>query len=150
VLVGDCGISRLYKDGIGAAYRTAKACAVTAIFHGVSKGDFQKYYWPLCKFMELDNNIGKVMFKSGIFFRKLGFLRQAMIQTVFKEQKSKNKHRTMSTLLWNMFTGSASYRDIVLCSLNPAFIFSFSVEILKAIFGLRRESYPAGKAANLK
>jgi len=150
VLVGDCGVSRLYKDGIGAAYRTAKACAVTAIFHGVSKRDFQKYYWPVCKFMEMDNNIGKIMFKSGVFFRKMSFLRQAMIQTVFKEQKSNNKHRTMSTLLWNMFTGSAPYRDIVLCSLKPAFIFSFSVEILKAIFGLRRESYLSSKVTNLK
>ena len=32
VFIGDCGVSRLYKDGIGAAYRTAKAAAVTAVF----------------------------------------------------------------------------------------------------------------------
>ena len=32
IFVGDCGMTRLYKDGIGAAYRTAKAAASTAIF----------------------------------------------------------------------------------------------------------------------
>ena len=36
VMVGDCGSTRLFKDGIGAAYRTAKAAAVTALFAGVS------------------------------------------------------------------------------------------------------------------
>ena len=40
VLIGDCGATRLYKDGIGAAYRTAKASAATAIFSGVSEEDF--------------------------------------------------------------------------------------------------------------
>jgi len=34
VLVGDSGVSRLYKDGIGGAYRTAKAAARTAVFEG--------------------------------------------------------------------------------------------------------------------
>ena len=36
VFIGDCGVTRLYKDGIGAAYQTAKAAASTAIFQGVS------------------------------------------------------------------------------------------------------------------
>ena len=35
VLIGDCGATRLYKDGIGAAYRTAKASAATAICNRV-------------------------------------------------------------------------------------------------------------------
>src|SRR5512134_2003620 len=35
VFVGDCGENRLYKDGIGGAYRTAKAAAKTAMIHGV-------------------------------------------------------------------------------------------------------------------
>ncbi|MBP2689810.1 MAG: hypothetical protein H6Q83_1997, partial [Deltaproteobacteria bacterium] len=37
VLVGDSGVSRLYKDGIGGAYRTAKAAARTAVFEGVAE-----------------------------------------------------------------------------------------------------------------
>src|SRR3970040_343946 len=44
VFIGDCGVTRLYKDGIGAAYRTAKAAATTAIFPGISAGDFWRPY----------------------------------------------------------------------------------------------------------
>ena len=41
VFIGDSGSTRLFKDGIGAAYRTSKAAAKTAIFHGVSAEDFE-------------------------------------------------------------------------------------------------------------
>jgi len=35
-------MSRLNKDGIGSAYRTAKAAAATAVFSGISANDFRK------------------------------------------------------------------------------------------------------------
>ena len=49
VFIGDCGESRLYKDGIGGAYRTAKAAAKTAVFEGVSAEDFRRHYLPVCR-----------------------------------------------------------------------------------------------------
>ena len=54
-MIGDCGVTRLNKDGIGAAYRTAKAAARTAIFEGVSAEDFRKHYWPVCQAISGDN-----------------------------------------------------------------------------------------------
>ena len=51
VFLGDCGVTRLNKDGIGGAYRAAKAVARTAIFHGVSAADFERYYGPTCRQM---------------------------------------------------------------------------------------------------
>jgi len=62
VLVGDCGATRLYKDGIGAAYRTAKAAARTAVFNGVSARDFQKHYWPVYRSIAADNRFGGLIF----------------------------------------------------------------------------------------
>ena len=62
VMVGDCGQTRLYKDGIGAAYRTAKAAATTAIFHGIAAGDFAQHFGPVCRALATDNTIGKVIF----------------------------------------------------------------------------------------
>ena len=41
VMIGDSGSTRLFKDGIGAAYRTAKAAAKTAVFHGVGAENFR-------------------------------------------------------------------------------------------------------------
>ena len=42
VLIGDAGTTRLYKDGIGAANRTARAAAETAIIYGISIEDFER------------------------------------------------------------------------------------------------------------
>ena len=62
VFIGDCGVTRLYKDGIGAAYRTAKAAARTALFEGVSEQAFERRYLPVCRSIAKDNRIGEVAF----------------------------------------------------------------------------------------
>ena len=62
VFIGDSGVTRLYKDGIGAAYRTAKAAASTAIFQRISTDDFRQNYMPACKTINSDNAIGKLSF----------------------------------------------------------------------------------------
>ena len=43
VLLGDCATSKLYKNGIGAAYLTAKAAASTAVFRGISRYFFRGF-----------------------------------------------------------------------------------------------------------
>ena len=42
VLIGDSSSSKLYKNGIGAAYITGRAAAKAAIFQGISKKSFEK------------------------------------------------------------------------------------------------------------
>lgn len=133
VLVGDCGTSRLYKDGIGSAYRAAKACAITAVFHGVAKSDFEKFYLSACKRIERDNGIGKAMFMGVGLFRKLEFFRDAVLQLTRREQNSGTKHPTMSTTLWDMFTGSSPYRDIFLNCMKVRFLASLTWECAKAV-----------------
>ena len=76
VLVGDCSSSKLYKNGIGAAYITGKAAARTAIFEGISSADFRKYYLPVCKGLNRDNTIGKFIFLQQLF-RNLLSLKEA-------------------------------------------------------------------------
>jgi flavin-dependent dehydrogenase len=125
VFIGDTGTTRLYKDGIGAAYITAKAAATTAIFQGASAQDFKKYYWPVCKRIKLDNFIGKAIFGFTHSVQKLKFTRQGILRMVLAEQQKKGKKRTMSMVLWDMFTGSAPYRDIFFRTLNPAFLSRF-------------------------
>ena len=128
VLIGDCGTSRLYKDGIGAAYRAAKACAITAVFQGVGHTDFERFYWPACQRIERDNGIGKAMFFSVKLFQRLAFLRSAVLKMTRHEQTSKRRHPAMSSILWDMFTGSSPYRDIFLRSLKVDFIMPFTWE----------------------
>jgi flavin-dependent dehydrogenase len=121
VFIGDTGTTRLYKDGIGAAYRTAKAAATTAVFQGVSAQDFQQYYWPACQTIDIDNKIGKVIFLVTRLIQKQRFARRAILRMTSDEQQKEGAQRRMSTVLWDMFTGSAPYRDIFVRTLHPAF-----------------------------
>lgn len=121
VFLGDSGISRLYKDGIGAAYRAAKYAASTAILQGISKGDFDRNYWRSCRRMEVDNSIGKVIFSGVRFVKPRGFIIAAMLRMIAGELPKSNAERRLSNILWDMFTGSAPYADIMQRAVNPAF-----------------------------
>jgi len=122
VFVGDSGVTRLYKDGIGAAYKTAKACATTAVFEGVSAADFEKYYWPTCRSILQDNAIGKLTFLATRVFQKLPFTRRALLSMTVKEQQSPKRNKDMSQVLWDLFTGSAAYKEIFVRTLHPRFL----------------------------
>jgi flavin-dependent dehydrogenase len=121
VFIGDAGVTRLYKDGIGAAFRTAKAAASTAVFQGVSEEAFQKHYWPACRSIDRDNAIGKIIFAFTTLFKHSRISRRAIYRMTGQEQK-RDRGRHMSSVLWNMFTGSAPYREIFLRTLHPGFI----------------------------
>jgi flavin-dependent dehydrogenase len=122
VLIGDSGVTRLYKDGIGAAYRTAKSAASAAVFEGISADAFRKHYGPACTALARDNAIGKLMFAGTTVFKLSRISRRAMLRMTRKEQGKPQGSRHMSSMLWNMFTGSAPYREILIGALHPAFI----------------------------
>lgn len=123
VFIGDSGISRLYKDGIGAAYRTAKMAAGTAIFQGISASAFKNYYLPFCKKMERDNQIGKFLFKVAGLIQKAKIGQQVILKMITNEQEGTiTKERRLSAMLWDMLTGGAPYLEVLLCTLHPVFL----------------------------
>jgi flavin-dependent dehydrogenase len=122
VMIGDSGVTRLYKDGIGAAFRTAKAAAVTAVLHGVSADDFRRQYAPVCRSIAVDNRYGKFLFTVTWLFRKSRFLRRGVLRMTATEQASENGNRPMSGVLWNLFTGSAPYKEVFKEAIRPSFI----------------------------
>ena len=124
VMIGDSGATRLFKDGIGAAYRTAKAAAKTAVFHGVSAADFKTYYAPLCRTISNDNQFGKVVFGFGSLVQKSRFARRGVLQMTANEQKKPDATKHMSGVLWDLFSGSAPYTDVFLRTLHPAYLAS--------------------------
>ena len=135
VLVGDSGVTRLYKDGIGAAFRTGKAAATSAVFHGVSREDFEKHYWPACKAIVNDNRIGKVMFATNTVMKNSRLTRRAMLRMARREQHKQGASPHMSSLLWNMFTGSAPYLEMFRGTFHPGFIYNL---LLNAVMSIRR------------
>lgn len=124
VAIGDTATSKLYKNGIGAAYITAKAAATTSLFNGVSAKDFKKYYLPVCNSLNFDNSIGKIVFLVTKMIKTNSLLKRGVVKTVLGEQNKAGEKRNMSTVLWDTFTGSAPYKEIFLRSLKPSFLFS--------------------------
>jgi flavin-dependent dehydrogenase len=124
VFIGDSASTRLFKDGIGSAYRTAKAAAAAAIQHGVSAEDFRRHYLPACQAIEHDNQVGRLIFGVVSQLRQRRFARTAILQAILDEQGQPGPLRPMSAVQWDMYTGSGSYRQILLRMLDPAFVWS--------------------------
>ncbi|MFC1734257.1 NAD(P)/FAD-dependent oxidoreductase [candidate division KSB1 bacterium] len=131
VLVGDCSSSKLFKNGIGAAYTTGKSAAKTVIFNGISKRDFQKNYRPICRELNRDNKMGKFIFAVTTIIQKSSSIKRGMLSLVIKEQYKVRHRRYLSAVLWDTFTGSAPYRDIFRRFLNPILLTALIWHILK-------------------
>jgi len=142
VLIGDSGVSRLYKDGIGGAYRTAKAAAKTAVFEGVSEEDFRKHYLPTCVSLNRDNTVGKIIFGITGLIQMTRTLRKGLLRMTAMEQETVGSPQRMSGVLWDTFTGSAPYADVFRRSLHPMFLGRLLWDTGKAIF----PALPAGWA----
>ncbi|HEU4949486.1 MAG TPA: cyclic nucleotide-binding domain-containing protein, partial [Candidatus Deferrimicrobiaceae bacterium] len=155
VLIGDSGVSRLYKDGIGGAYRTAKAAARTAVFEGVAEEDFRKHYHPVCRSLSIDNGIGKVVFGITGLIQKMTVLRKGLLRMTTAEQESRQWNPRMSDVLWDTFTGSAPYRDVFRRSVHPVFLGRFFYETFMGMLPAGREGrkkegkVPFGKMGEL-
>lgn len=122
VFVGDSGVTRLYKDGIGAAYKTAKAAALTSVFEGISSEDFRRHYWPVCKRISMDNRFGRLIFGVTRQIRRSRYARKVVLRTVEQEQRGDEIWKPLSVILWDTFTGSAPYRSVLMHGLQPKFL----------------------------
>jgi flavin-dependent dehydrogenase len=126
VFVGDCATTKLYKDGVGSAYRTAKAAAFTAVFKGISAREFQRHYLPACRTIQADNRIGRLVFAITRQIRMRKYARRSVWKMVTEEQHKEGARRHMSLALWDIFTGSASYRSVLWRTLHPVFLGRFA------------------------
>ncbi|MEO5362685.1 MAG: hypothetical protein H7838_03560 [Magnetococcus sp. DMHC-8] len=131
VMVGDTCVSRLYKDGIGAAFQMAKRCALTALLHGIARQDFQRHYWPGRRTMLWDNRLGHLLFAMDSLFRYIPPLRRGLMAVLQQEQWQDGQPRPLSTAFWNTFTGSASYTRIARDMFHPALLWRLLRETVK-------------------
>ncbi len=137
VMCGDAGSTRLFKDGLGAAYLMGKAVAKTIVFQGVSASHFQDDYFPVYKSIITDNMYGRFLFMVTDVFRKNKVLTEGMLGVVRKEQNGSGP-RILSTILWNMFTGNERYKKVFPKSLNPRMHANLFAELGKTL--TRRKS----------
>ncbi len=126
VLIGDSASSKLFKNGIGAAFITGKAAASTAIMEGISEAHFATYYAPVCRDLDLDNQVGKLIFWVTRLIQKSPVLKRGLLDLVGREQDGGNSSLRMSSALWDTFTGSAGYRNILKRFLHPALLYGLT------------------------
>ena len=142
VMVGDACVSRLYKDGIGAAYRMAKRCALTALSQGVAERDFKCYYWPSCRSMTWDNRLGHGLFAMDGLFRHMPLFRRGLMAVLKNEACLPDSYCPLRSAFWNTFTGSASYLQIAKDMFHPVVMFKL---LLATGRQLLKNRLPKGK-----
>jgi len=130
VFIGDAGVSRLFKDGIGSAFRAAKSAATTAVLNGISAKDFERHYAPVCQRTEMDNLFGRIIFLVTLLIQRIPVFRKAVLRMASREQQL-NAEPCMGSVLWDTFTGSATYEDIFSRALRPSFLWDLAVSFFK-------------------
>ena len=132
LILGDCGVARLYKDGIGSAYRTAKVAAAAAAFHGISAESFARHFRPAVESIESDNRLGRIAFGVTGQIQAHRFARRGLLRMTAAEQQQSARTRRMSQVLWDVFTGSAPYRSVLMRTLHPTFLWRLLVSLISA------------------
>ncbi|HUU51906.1 MAG TPA: hypothetical protein VMW92_02665 [Candidatus Heimdallarchaeota archaeon] len=118
VMIGDASFSRHYKNGIESAFLTARLAAETAIFYGLSVSSFKKHYFKQAKKLIIrDNTYGRLLFFINDFISSVPILMQSHL-SLAKKQNQTGPPQKIRLILWNMFTGNISYRDIFKTSLD--------------------------------
>jgi len=119
VAVGDAAVTRLYKDGIGSAFVTAKAAMEAAVDHGIGTDDFRRSYAPVCRRIARDNLYGKWLFR---LWSKALITPRALRawKTILREEaRGTEPQRTQMRILWGMFTGDEPYQALLRLALSP-------------------------------
>ncbi len=147
VLIGDSASSKLYKNGIGAAFVTGKAAASTAVFEGISEAHFEKYYAPVCKGLDRDNKAGKFIFWVTRLIQKSPVLKRGVLEQVRREQGKPGSSQDLSAALWDTFTGSAGYVDILKRFLRPTLLAGLISSLLSSNIWSRNQYHHAKQEA---
>jgi hypothetical protein len=95
---------------------------MTCALHGISKADFERHYLPACRLLTRDNAIGQFVFRVSHLLQRLRFARRGVLRMVLEEQANPGLPPRMSGVLWDVFSGSASYTDVLLRTIRPVFV----------------------------
>ncbi len=132
LIIGDAGYSRYYKNGLESAFSSAQIAARAAFESGISKESFEKYYYPLCKKMFIDENLyGRMLFKLNHIISSHEILSTAHMDIARKDERKGHQH--LDDIQWNMFTGHESYKDIFWDFFEPRLQLELAVEVMKEI-----------------
>ena len=129
VIVGDACWSRYLKDGITSAFYTSKLGVDCALKHGISQEVFKNIYYKNIIQMDKDNFAGKLLFKIHNKSKRSNAVRNALSSMILDSSRKTIQEDTRY-ILWGLFTGDYSYREIMKKILEISFISNFIKNII--------------------
>ncbi len=125
-IIGDAAGTRLYKDGLYAAYITAKALAETILSEGIDRRTLAKEYGIALKWLAEENRYGRLVFRWIRLTFSTALLSRIVYQTFATEMKLREEsQRPLGRILYKVACGTADYREI--------FKGMFSLSVLRSI-----------------
>ncbi len=119
VAVGDAAVSRLYKDGIGSAFYTARAAMHSALTYGIDRRQLQQHYTPYCRRIMWDNLCGRILFATWHVMLNIPSLMHIWYRTLQSEARLPRQMRIHERILWGMFTGDEPYHILLRLACSP-------------------------------
>ncbi len=122
LVIGDAAVSRYYKNGIESALRSAELAARMLIEHGPERGGMLERHYSrrVKKMFGLDNLLGQLLFALHDRFYKLRPVAAGCLAIARGDYGITGHSRgKLRWIMWNMFTGDASYGRIFLNCLDP-------------------------------
>ncbi len=131
VIIGDASFSRHYKNGIESAFFTAKLAAEAAFLYGIDGESFLFHYYKRAKKRLIrDNAYGRFIFFLNDFISSSNLFSQVHLDLA---QKKNKQGGILRSILWNLFTGNMSYKQIFMSLLNlklQILIFLHTIKII--------------------
>ena len=85
-------------------------------------------------------SFGKLLFAVAGLIQKARFARRGVLRMTNEEQRNPGKPKRMSGVLWDLFSGSARYREVFMRPLHPAYIKDLVWNLVAGNFGRPRPS----------
>jgi len=132
VAIGDASATRLYKNGIGSALATAERAAWTTIHRGCTRADFEASYLPLCRSINADNRIGRLLFLQVPLLKRFGVVPAAHCRVAAEASQHCRVCDLHTRILWGMFTGAYSYRSLFRMAVTPPLVARLGLALSRA------------------
>ena len=149
--VGDIVTTRLYKDGILSAERTAQALAETVLEFGIDEDSLKQGYEPTLRRFARDNRFASIVFLLHRVSFSSSVLSRVLYQAVITERKTiPSNQRHLENILWRIASGDDQYEDIFLSMIHPATVWSIFTgggivtlrnHLTELVFGLRWQGF---------
>jgi flavin-dependent dehydrogenase len=118
VMIGDASFCRHYKNGIESAFVTARLAADAVFRCGLDVGSLRRaFFVPARRLIARDNAYGRALFRMNETLSAVPLLAQAYY-SLAQANARRRATTKIRAILWQLFTGSAPYREIFFGALD--------------------------------